>query len=470
MPSVQPYIYAENEEKPYNPHPLLTFLQSQSQNTLTRLYQRPSSCLSIFRLLAPLERQIIMNLLWLESAIATQAMSAWVIRETKCEKLYNDALQTLGNLHILPKSPVKLALNATFKSSFRQAITGGGTSGSFGVPSEKEDKRQPADLETLDSFALEKWETILHYMVSSSKSGQQPRRPSQGVLFLLQRSGLMTSFHNSTITSAGFQFVLHTPNDQLWDLLLQYFHLAEERQMDLVEVLGFIFMLSTMELGREYSTENLSGTQKAMLEDLRDYGLIWQRKPTSRRFNPTRLATTLTSSSPPLPTSTGGSSGPQEGFIILETNYRVYAYTDNPLQIAVLGLFVSLKYRFPNLVVGSVTRESVKEALSSGISADQIISYLVTHAHPQMRKNNPLIPVTVQDQIRLWELERNRLKSHEGYLYTAFQSLADYEFVLNYAKELNVVLWENASKRCFFGSLDGHANIKGFIERRKIPS
>ena len=66
--------------------------------------------------------------------------------------------------------------------------------------------------------------------------------------------------------------------------------------MDLVEVLGFIFMLSTMELGRviiistsstnvnlmaarqEYSTENLSGTQKAMLEDLRDYGLIWQRK------------------------------------------------------------------------------------------------------------------------------------------------------------------------------------------------
>lgn len=72
--------------------------------------------------------------------------------------------------------------------------------------------------------------------------------------------------------------------------------LFQERQMDLVEVLGFIFMLSTMELGRviifstsstnvnlmatrqEYSTENLSGTQKAMLEDLRDYGLIWQRK------------------------------------------------------------------------------------------------------------------------------------------------------------------------------------------------
>ena len=33
-----------------------------------------------------------------------------------------------------------------------------GTSGSFGVPSEKDDKKQSVDLETLDSFALEKWE------------------------------------------------------------------------------------------------------------------------------------------------------------------------------------------------------------------------------------------------------------------------------------------------------------------------
>ena len=149
-------------------------------------------------------------------------------------------------------------------------------------------------------------------------------------------------------------------------------------------------------------------------------------QPSSRRFSPTRLATTLTSSSPPLPTSTGTSSGPKEGFIVLETNYRIYAYTgkhllallptfpyfpsDNPLQTAVLNLFVSLKYRFPNLVVGSITRDSVKKALSNGISADQvanlhfcptvvmsqlgpfqIISYLISHAHPQMRKNVRLL-------------------------------------------------------------------------------
>jgi len=124
-----------------------------------------------------------------------------------------------------------------------------------------------------------------------------------------------SSTSNSTITSPGFQFVLHTPNDQLWDLLLQYFHLAEVslcvrnivfqlswlccfrsgkwiwsrywvsyscfRPWSLEGWLSSVILRRTFNLmaaRQEYSTENLSGTQKAMLEDLRDYGLIWQRK------------------------------------------------------------------------------------------------------------------------------------------------------------------------------------------------
>jgi len=114
--------------------------------------------------------------------------------------------------------------------------------------------------------------------------------------------------------------------------------------MDLVEVLSFLFMLSTMELGRA----------------------------SSRRFSPTRLATTLTSSLPPLPTATKTGGTKDQGFIVLETNYRLYAYTDNPLQTAVLNLFVSIKWRFPNLVVGAITRESVRKALVNGIMADQV--------------------------------------------------------------------------------------------------
>lgn len=93
----------------------------------------------------------------------------------------------------------------------------------------------------------------------SSGSGQNPTKPSVRVLFLLQQSGLMTTVGQAPlqITSTGFQFLLHSPHEQLWELLLQYLHLTEERQMDLVDVLGFLFMLSTMELGRVSSKTSL---------------------------------------------------------------------------------------------------------------------------------------------------------------------------------------------------------------------
>ncbi|PPQ84022.1 hypothetical protein CVT25_000568 [Psilocybe cyanescens] len=349
----------------------------------------------------------------------------------------------------------------------------------------------------------------------SSGTGQPHTKPSQGVLFLLRRSGVLSMsvffiYHLGKYRLTGNCIKQFSPSNyvlRLPDSLLQYLHLTEVRLSHLVVSSAFVHVDGTAnELGRgfgvhihtfndgtgqcsvlehlarkltqEYSTENLSGTQKAMLEDLRDYGLIWQRRPSSRRFSPTRLSTALTSS-PSLPTSTGTSSGPQEGLIILETNYQVYVYTNN--------LFSSLKYRFPNLVVGSITRDSVRKALMNGISTDQIISYSVAHAYPQMSKNvTPCFQSrcrTMGTRTKSSEVARRQyfFPLREDLLnltnisnlgtrdiYTAFASQADYEFVLNYAKELDVVIRENNAKRCFLGPLKGHSNIKGFIERRRL--
>lgn len=33
-----------------------------------------------------------------------------------------------------------------------------GTTGSFGIPAEKDDKRHPTAIDTLDGYALERWE------------------------------------------------------------------------------------------------------------------------------------------------------------------------------------------------------------------------------------------------------------------------------------------------------------------------
>lgn len=75
-----------------------------------------------------------------------------------------------------------------------------------------------------------------------------------------------------------------------------------------------------------------------------------------------------------------------------------------------------------------------------------------------------MLPLTVIDQIRLWEMERNRLKptpckyfcewldgcTHSGilaYLYHEFNVQADFDAAEKYAKDLGVLLWSSTQKR-----------------------
>lgn len=139
-------------------------------------------------------------------------------------------------------------------------------------------------------------------------------------------------------------------------------------------------------------------------------------------------------------------------------------YTDSPLQIAVLSLFTRLGARYPNMVAGRISRQSVRSAIKTGITADQIIDYLNVHAHPQLRKNNPILPPTVVDQIRLWQIEGERMKSTQGYLLKDFSTTAEYDSVCKYAEELGVLVWKNPQKRSFF--VTRYEQVAEFIKRR----
>jgi transcription initiation factor TFIIH subunit 4 len=120
-----------------------------------------------------------------------------------------------------------------------------------------------------------------------------PEEPGGGVLQLLKQSKLMegdpsyntieikltgSKPRSMRITHSGFAFLLQDVNAQIWTLLLQYLDHSTTLQMDPVDVLHFLFMLGSLELGQDYSTSMLTDTQHFMLEDLRDYGIVFQRK------------------------------------------------------------------------------------------------------------------------------------------------------------------------------------------------
>ena len=254
--------------------------------------------------------------------------------------------------------------------------------------------------------------------------------------------------------------------------------------MDPVDVLSFLFTLGSLEVGQDYGKINLSPTETQMLDDLADFGLVYQPSSSAKRFFPTRLATTLTSDASALsnsanfssPLRSGGPSTTAEGssgtgFILIETNYRVYAYTSSPLQIAILQLFCRLSTRYPNMVAGKITRESVRRAVAMGITSDQIISFLTTHAHPQMRKDHPVLPATVVDQIKLWQIENERMKATPGYYLSGFATVPEYEGAVQYAREIGVLSWNSDEKRAFFVTRIEQMStyLKRGKERAKAP-
>uniref|UniRef100_A0A3B3Z818 General transcription factor IIH subunit 4 n=1 Tax=Periophthalmus magnuspinnatus TaxID=409849 RepID=A0A3B3Z818_9GOBI len=432
------------------------YLRELSPELLDRLYNHPATCLAVYRSELPsLAKNYVMRMLFLDQPLPQAAVALWVKKDS--QKDHDECVSILSGLRLWHSLQLQgglqgYSLNPVFKENLRIALLGGGKAWADEGSSLGPD-RHARDIESLDKYALERWEVILHFMVGSPSAAV-----SQDLAQLLVQAGLMRSEAGEApyITSAGFQFLLLDTASQLWYFTLQYLKSAQSRGMDLVEILSFLFQLSFSTLGRDYSVEGMSESLLTFLQHLREFGLVFQRKRKSRRYYPTRLAITL---------AAGVTSN--TGFIVVETNYRIYAYTNSELQIALVALFSEMLYRFSNLVVAQVTRESVQQAIANGITAQQIIHFLKTRAHPVMLKQTPVLPPTITDQIRLWELERDRLQFTEGVLYNQFLSQADFEMLRDRAQSLGCLVWQDAPHRVMVVTPQGHSEVKRFWKRQR---
>ncbi|CAK7206570.1 RNA polymerase II transcription factor B 52 kDa subunit [Sporothrix eucalyptigena] len=508
---------------------LSDYLEKQPGTSFRRLYQQPSTTLAIFRRMLPsLAKAFVRMMLYLDGPLLLTTLDDMVVPDAKRQK--DQALSILRALHIVQitaisrEKPQEIMLTANFKNSFRLALEGGGQQNSFGVPSVKP-VAADMDIAFLDKFARRKWEDILHYVVNSvgmgssdgmlTAGGNGPKSTVKELLLagrlVERRSGMPGGVG---ITQTGFTFLLQAANAQVWTLLLQWLEAVDQQRggggadsVDSVDMLSFLFMLSTLELGRAYDTNALTEPRRNMLPSLMDFGLVYiPPHERASQYFPTRLATTLTGSGasagssgtgnpvgggfrsvkagfaaatadsvaaaglPPVAGADGVSVGKGQGSIIIETNFRMYAFTSSPLQIAVLALFVKLNQRFPGMVAGKMSRESIRRAISYGITSDQIISYLAANAHEQMHRfaaanHRPVLPPTVVDQIRLWELENERMKSSKGFLFKDFETAREYDMMAQYADEIGVLVYRNDKKRHFF--VTKHEQLVAYLKQKK---
>ena len=393
-------------------HPFTNYLIHKNTDiTFDALYSDPFTCLGVLKLLSKSDQIQILQLLFLKDPVKRQC---------------NDSLRELN----LIKGEKAIELNSIFKSNLREMII---------------EPKLPQPLNTNDyasQYGQDRLNDVLQCLVTSNTTRMKPK-----ILLLMRQSKL---FSQSSITNTGFQFLLQTTTVQYWKLLEVYLNtVVAELELNLIEVIHFLFLLCLLEVNKGYDMQQLSKTQKTVIEDLSVLGLCYIDQ---NQFYPTRFTECLIKEI--------SYTSVDSRFILVETNFKIYAYTSSELQKSILKLFISVRAAFKNMIAGQLTRDSVRTALDCGISADQIIDYLQSHCHTLMENE---LPINIKDQMHLWENERDRIKHDNGYLYSDFASAQLFINTRNYAEEIDVLIWSSDTDRYMFVKEEGHSEMRSFI-------
>ena len=69
-------------------------------------------------------------------------------------------------------------------------------------------------------------------------------------------------------------------------------------------------------------------------------------------------------------------------FLIIESNFKIYAYTESHFEKKIIDFLFEIEYIFPGFIVAHITRNSIRKVLKRGVTTHNILKYMSMHAHP----------------------------------------------------------------------------------------
>lgn len=291
------------------------------------------------------------------------------------------------------------------------------------------------------------------------------------------------------ITGTGLNFILKSDATQAWAIVLSLLEKASTSVEDTVSLLDLFFSLAYCLPGQAYKSKKLNSAQKKCLGQLYSIGFIveYQEESQDGLFLPSHFIINmpfqinLSSKLSHMMQHDGGSKGGEANKdasqertidvdylrIVVETNFKVYAYTPSVLEEALLKQFIVQRDRLPNLLVGHIEQEQMLRAFRKGITPDQIIRFLEDHAHPKVWKE---IPRNVDDQIHLWYREQELVIAEEVDVYTDFDGVEEYNAWVSFADEQEILkdVYKNKNdERTVIVEEGTYAMMKEFSKKRK---
>nr|CAD2192270.1 unnamed protein product [Meloidogyne enterolobii] len=424
----------------FNDRPFLEFLATQGEDLIQQLYESQHCVIAIMRMLPFDVQQCLIQLMFIKS-------KDWFSGNEKMWKQAINSLQLLKKLGILEGDleHENLRLNLDFRMNYIASLLTSLNKLSGLSSHPLDDKSQKSANKDLLGKSISRWESILCYLALPNETPD--KSVSETTRSLFHFIGLIKgSTREPEISSSGFQFLLMSRSEQIWTYLIHYFRFLSSKNEPIFPLIEFFLRLTICIQPNEgkISPQVLDQTWpeniQAFLMTLREIGLIFIRKRKDGWFLLTPLLVEITREIgnggeivENLMENKGGGGLNKNGFLIVETNYRIYAYTNSTLQLAIISTFAEIIYRFPNVSIGLLSRDSIRRALQTGITARQICQYLRSNSHPQMQQQHSssipmsstsLIPVTITDQIYLWEQERRRFTCSEEAEFVAFRDFS----------------------------------------------
>ncbi|KII65601.1 General transcription factor IIH subunit 4 [Thelohanellus kitauei] len=331
-------------------------------------------------------------------------------------------------------------------------------------------KQKKKSTEFLSKNFLERWQFMLSIIVNSSEMSKEAPKKVMSNLLL---SGVLKMSDDDTreisITSYGFKFLMGNLKSQVVTFVYHMIvWLNISQQIPVSTSLIYLTLLSQHPLQIPISITSLIDDKlSTMLEVLREVGLIYMKSSQSQIFYCAPILRILTSQH-----EDELSSDVDPAQMIVESNFRVYGHNLNSLQMSLVGLFCEILSVFPSMLVCRITRESIHQAYSFGISSKQIIDFLVHYmkafkASKNLTADNDTIPYNVIDQLHVWEKERDRLHFTSGVLYTGFNHVKDFEDIVRYAESNNYLVYQNKTKLLVVVTDDGHDDVRSYWKSRR---
>lgn len=251
---------------------------------------------------------------------------------------------------------------------------------------------------------------------------------------------------NVDITNKGFEFLLKTRNEQIWILLfviIKYLSLKNSRDEE--------YEASLVRLIFEISHKNFDCFYKITNDDYLEFVSMMAEIGLVCCSRNVLLINDL------FKTLFVESNSVENRFLYIESNFKIYAYTESKFELCILDMFCAPVAVLPNMIAYRLTEESATAAFTKKITSKQIVHYLVSKSKEHSSN--------VLEMIEIWECKKKRVMRQSGVLLHNFMSLVDFNRVVNFAKSRKYLIEHFENKRMLVVKEEGIEEIKECIKQ-----